>query len=269
MIDPYYQDDFVTIYHGDCRVVIPTIGKVCSVVTSPPYNLNTRINGKRRYVSRQIKSEEFSTKYGASYHDNLDPVEYQKFTERVLEQCLVCSSKVFWNVLLATGNKVPVFKMMGRFAENLKEVAVWDKGHAQPAMKEKTMNSVFELVLVFDTEDPLTRQFGSAVFGRGCCDNIWRVRPGRSVSKTHKATFPEELVYRCLELHQSKLVLDPFMGTGTTLRAAKNKGIQSVGIDIEESFCEIAAMRAAEGSSDPPLIGSEKVNKTRKGFGLI
>lgn len=247
---PYYEDKNCTIYHGDSREIIPTLSGINSVITSPPYNLNTRVNLKRNYVSRQVVSHEFSTKYVGSYSDNLMPDEYYDLTASILRECLKVSEKVFWNIQLATGNKTALFKMIGDFAETLKEVVVWDKGHAQPAMKERTFNSVYEWILIFDNHDPKTRQFNGATFARGTMDNIWRVRPTRSKSKDHKATYPKELVSLCLEVHNAKLVLDPFMGTGTTLRVAAEQGRKAIGIEVDEKYCEVAATRLSQGVLD-------------------
>ena len=174
------------------------------------------------------------------------PPEYYELTTSVLRECLKLSEKVFWNIQLATGNKTSLFKMIGEFSESLKEVVIWDKGHAQPAMNQRTFNSVYEWILIFDNYDPATRQFNQSTFDRGTMDNIWRVQPTRSKSKEHKAVYPEELVEICLEVHDAKTILDPFMGSGTTLLVAAKQGRKSIGIDIEEKYCELAAQRLSE-----------------------
>lgn len=239
---PYYSHEGIEIYHGDAREGIQSVGAFDSTITSPPYNLNTRVNQKREFISRQIVTDEFSTKYG-QYDDNLHPDAYHEMTSEILTQCLSASEKVFWNVQLATGNKLALFKMMAEYGDKLKEIAIWDKGAAQPAMKDQTFNSVFEFILIFDNHDPLVRQFNEAQFPRGEMDNVWRVPRSRSISKTHKATYPIELVEKCFQVHKPKRVLDPFMGSGTTLDAARSNGIAAVGFDIDESYCEIAAKR--------------------------
>ena len=239
---PYYSCKGIEIYHGDAREGVQSVGAFDSTITSPPYNLNTRVNKKRDFISRQVVNDEFSTKY-VHYADNLHPNDYYDMTSELLTKCLAVSEKVFWNVQLATGNKLALFKMMSEFGDKLKEIAIWDKGNAQPAMKSKTFNSVFEFILIFDNYDPLVRQFNAAQFPRGEMDNVWRVPRSRSISKTHKATYPIELVEKCFQVHQPKRVLDPFMGSGTTLEAARLNGIEAVGFDIDERYCEIAAKR--------------------------
>jgi DNA modification methylase len=241
---PYYEDDSVTIYHGDCREVLPQLAADI-VVTSPPYNLNTRVTQDRRFVSRQVVADEFSTKYG-TYSDNLHPDEYLELTDDVLTTALSVARAVCWNVQVATGNKSAVARLLGAHADTFKELVVWDKGHGQPAMNDRTMNSVAELVLIFENDDPKVRQFADASFKRGTLDNIWRIPPSKSQHK-HGATFPEQLVGRCMSLYSSaETILDPFMGTGTTLRVAKNLGRKAIGIELDERYCEAAVARLAQ-----------------------
>ena len=62
----------------------------------------------------------------------------------------------------------------------------------------------------------------------------------------HPAPFPESLPRRALETTDAASVLDPFMGSGTTLRAAKSLGKRATGIDCEERYCEMAARRLSQ-----------------------
>lgn len=245
----YYSDDWVTIYHGDAREILPLLSaeENGAVITSPPYNLNMRVNGRRDYVSRQVVEHEFSSKY-YGYADNLHPDDYYEMTFDVLTSCLELVPVVFWNIQLATGNKRPLFEIVGAFKDTLKEVVVWDKGHGEPAMKDRTFNSVYEFVLIFDKRDPMTRQFETATFPRGEMDNVWRIKP--TPNPDHGATFPKELVATCFKVHDPDVVIDPFMGSGTALRTAKNFNKRAIGIEIEEKYCEIAADRVRQDVLD-------------------
>jgi site-specific DNA-methyltransferase (adenine-specific) len=139
-------------------------GSVDCVVTSPPYNMNLRIrNGK--YCSRQIVKE-LSTKY-STFDDNLPIEEYNEFHTNVLRELLRISKVVFYNIQIVTGSKRSVFKMIGDFNEQLKDIIVWDKGVAQPAMQKQVLNRRTELILVFETDYPISRQYRYANFERG------------------------------------------------------------------------------------------------------
>jgi site-specific DNA-methyltransferase (adenine-specific) len=233
----------VCIFHGDSRDILPHL-KGDLVVTSPPYNLNLRVNTKRQFIPRQCIPEEFSTKYN-TYSDALQPEEYLELLYEVLSLSLTTCNRACWNMQVTTGSKWAMASLLGTFADSFKELVVWDKGHGQPAMKDRTLNSAFELVMVFDTTDPRTRQFPVTGFDRGTRANIWRLPRARK-SDGHKATFPESLVEHCIDLYKdSQVIIDPFMGVGTTLKVAKKLGLQAIGIELDELYCEMAANELA------------------------
>lgn len=76
--------------------------------------------------------------------------------------------------------------------------------------------------------------------------SVWRIPPNKNIYN-HNATFPEEIVKRCIEAftHIGSLVLDPYNGTGTTTLVAKNMKRNYIGIDISEKYCTIAKERLA------------------------
>ena len=143
----------INLFNGDCLEVMKSIpdNSVDLVLTSPPYNMNLRIkNGK--YCSRQIVKE-ISTKY-ENFDDNLPMDEYFEFNKNVLNECLRISDLVFFNVQILTGNKPALFKLMGEFHDKIKELIVWDKLNAQPAIGKNVMNSQFEILLVLQNSKP-------------------------------------------------------------------------------------------------------------------
>lgn len=75
--------------------------------------------------------------------------------------------------------------------------------------------------------------------------DAWRFPPERNAE--HPAPFPVAVPLRCIEVSPGDTVLDPFVGSGTTLRAAKDLGRKAIGIEIEERYCELAAQRLAQG----------------------
>jgi site-specific DNA-methyltransferase (adenine-specific) len=215
------------------------------VITSPPYNMNLRIrNGE--YCSRQIVKE-LSTKY-EGFDDNLPIDEYYKFHSDVLKELLRISNLVFYNVQIVTGSKRAVFKMIGEFSENLKDIIVWDKRYAQPAIGEQVMNRRSELILVFEKDYPISRQFRSAVFKRGTLDDVWVIDRERKNVEGHGATFPEKLIFTILEnfSKEGDVVYDPFLGTGTTAIVSKKMGRKYIGSEIGEEYYKVCKKRIKE-----------------------
>lgn len=212
------------------------------VLTSPPYNMNLRIrNGK--YCSRQIVKE-LSTKY-ERYSDNLSMEEYYEFSKKVIDECLRVSDLVFYNVQFLTGNKVALWRLMGEYHKKLKEMIVWNKVNAQPAIGQGILNSQFEVLLVFQNSYPESRRFDTAQFGRGELSNVWDIKRGKKVSKSHGAIFPEELVERVVSnfSKEGDTILDPFMGCGTTGVVSKRLGRDFIGIEIDEEYYKISELR--------------------------
>jgi len=210
------------------------------VVTSPPYNMNLRIR-KGVYTSRQIVKE-ISTKYDG-FSDNLPIEEYYHFHRKVIEELLRISNLVFYNIQIVTGSKRAFFKIIGDFSENLKEIIIWDKGNGQPAMQEQVLNRRSELLLVFENDYPISRQFRSATFKRGTLDDVWLIKRERKKGvKNHGATFPEELVKTILKnfSKENDIIYDPFLGTGTTAIVAKMMNRRYIGSELSKEYYEIS-----------------------------
>ena len=134
-----------------------------------------------------------------------------------------------------TGSKRSIFKMIGEFADNLKDIIVWDKGYGQPAMQNQVLNRRTELILVFEKDYPISRQFRKrGKFARGKLDDIWEIKRERSKGESHGAIFPQELVSTILEnfSEEGDIIYDPFMGTGTTGKVANRLGRRFVGYDL-------------------------------------
>lgn len=239
------------ILQGDCLDLFKWLPdkSVDLILTSPPYNMNLRIrNGV--YVSRQIVKE-FSTKY-KNFNDNLPMNDYFEFNKKVLEQCLRVADLTFYNVQFLTGNKPALFKLIGHFSSHIKEFIVWDKVNAQPAIGGGVMNSQFEAILVLQRSNPESRSFKTSQFKRGTLPNLWSIKRGPKVSKEHGATFPLELADKILTNFtcDGAVVLDPFMGTGTTGVAAKRLGREFIGFELDKDYFNLACERI---QSEKPL----------------
>lgn len=236
------------IYHESCLDTLKKMkdDSVGVVITSPPYNMNLRIR-KGEYCSRQIVKE-ISTKY-SDFPDNLPIDEYYSFHCKVLKELIRVSELVFYNVQIVTGSKRSIFKMIGEFAEHLKDIIVWDKKYGQPAIQKQVLNRRSELILVFDKDYPISRQFRQrGKFDRGTLDDVWVINRERSDKDSHGAVFPQELVRTILEnfTDEGDIIYDPFMGTGTTALVAKKLDRNYIGSEISKDYIKIAKKRLKE-----------------------
>ncbi len=209
--------------------------------TSPPYNMNLRVNQKRNgYCSRQI-TKEISTKY-SNFSDNLPMDKYEDFLKETITELLRVSKLTFFNIQMITGNKPALFRVMGHFADKIKEVIIWDKVNAQPSIQDGCLNSQFEFILVL-SNDAITRRFESANFERGTLSNVWNIKREKSKIKNHGAVFPESLANRIFGFFgfEGMKVFDPFLGSGTTAIASHyNKASEFVGCEIDKSYFDEA-----------------------------
>lgn len=206
-------------------------------VTSPPYNL-----GHSASISRE------SSRY-QGHTDTRSSAEYLELLCAVTENALNASTVVIVNVQLLAGNKVALLEYLYTFRENLIDIAMWDKGSAPPAMAHNVMNSQFELLIFLTltkSKGRTTRVIPTASF-RGTVGNVYRGVPRKHnpYFRIHAATFPLHLPLWLIQTFDSQqgIVLDPFLGTGTTLMAAEQLGRTCYGIEIDPVFCEIAIAR--------------------------
>jgi site-specific DNA-methyltransferase (adenine-specific) len=233
------------IYNESCQETLKKFqdSSIDHCITSPPYNMNLRVTGNK-YHSRQIVKE-FSTKYNG-FNDNLPQEEYFQLHKEILKEMLrVTKGYIFYNIQVVTGNKPSVFRLMGEFHNQIKELIIWDKDVAQPAMQSMVMNSQFELIIVLSNNSPITRQFKDANFSRGTLSNLWRIKRGKKISKDHGAIFPEELIEKIVTnfTKENDLIYDPFFGTGTVGFVAKKFNRNYLGSELSTNYCNIAETR--------------------------
>lgn len=227
-------------------------------VTSPPYNMNLRVNAKGDgYCSRQIVKE-LSTKY-SSFSDNLPMDDYGSFLENHTRELLRVSETVFLNIQMITGNKPALFSFLGAFSNEIKELIIWDKCKAQPSIGEGVLNSGFELIIVLGG-NPITRAFSPSFFDRGTVDNIWKIPTTKSADKRHGASFPLALSDKILHCFASKgqRVFDPFLGTGTTAISAHYAECDFVGCEIDNNYYNTAKERIELETAQRDMFGAKK-----------
>jgi DNA modification methylase len=199
---PYYEQDGITIYHGDCREILPGLPKVDLVLTDPPYGIGEAA-GKNK--SRGFLAQ--SKDYGNSDWDNaIQP-------DAILQAVALAKQAIVFG-----GNYYPLPPASCWL--------VWDKenGETDFADCELAWTNLKKAVRI-------KRHQWHGMIRKG---NEERVHP------TQK---PLDVIRWAMSFTDGQIVLDPFMGSGTTLLAAKLEGRRAIGIEIEEKYCEIAANR--------------------------
>jgi len=246
-MNPYYEADGITIYHGDCRDVMATFDDAAAdiVVTSPPYNMGHTPggNGRGMYKHTTQKASRFGDGYeGVS--DAMPPDEYNDFLRSTLaEMWRVTRLAVFWNHRSRIIHGELTEPLNGDFALPLRQRITWDRGTGIDVNLKHFCTRGEHIYLFAHDAWSLTDHASS---GMG---DVWRMPI--VTGSSHPAPFPIDLPMRCITATAGvKTVLDPFMGSGTTLRAAKDLGRKAIGIEQSEAYCEIAAKRLAQGVLD-------------------
>lgn len=227
---PYYDEDGITIYHGDCLDVLPELSNIDLVVTSPPYNLRGS-TGSYFNVLRDG--------YGV-HDDNMTHDAYVGWQRQVLRACwrtLSQQGAIFYNhkplPSLELGLRLPIDLVPADIP--IRQIITWDRGSGHIRVTSMFVPSYEWILLLAKPDWRLTRP---------SVHDVWWVP--FDTTNPHPAPFPIGIPKRCIEPTTAKVVLDPFMGSGTTLRAAKDLGRRAIGIEIEERYCEMAVQRLGQ-----------------------
>lgn len=244
---PYYAAEGIEIYHGDCAEILPTLaaGRIDLVVTSPPYNMGLVPGGNGRGMYRpgaNSKAGRFRDGYGA--HDDAMPqAEYDAWQRGILAECwrlLQDSGAIYYNhrPRIEHGKvRLPLGFDFGGLP--LSQIITWDR-KTGIGVNLRRYASAYEWLLVF-----AKAEFTLADHAASGRSDMWRLGMDHEESE-HPAPFPVSLPRRAIADTGATLVLDPFMGSGTTIRAAKDMGIKAIGIELEERWCEKAARRLSQ-----------------------
>ena len=229
--------DGITLYHADCRDVLPLLGKVDLVVTSPPYN--QRIDTFK--PSGMHKETAWVDNISSGYSDSMPEDEYQKWQADVLVMCYGAireTGSVFYNhkVRWRDGVMIHPLTWIPTDGVRLRQEIIWARDGSC------TLNA-----RMFGPSDERIYWIakGRHKWNQECVGflTVWKINSKRF--KSHPCVYPVEIPRRCIMATTDKgdTVVDPFTGSGTTLRAAKDLGRKAIGIEIEEKYCKIAAER--------------------------
>ena len=245
---PYYADESVTLFHGDCLPVMREMadGSVDIVVTSPPYNMGLVPGGNGRGMYRpgaSNKAGRFRDGYGA-HDDAMDQDAYDAWQREVLAECWrVSRLAVFYNHRPRVEHGVLRDPLGNDFGIPLRQRIIWNRGTGID-VNLRAFCTRGEYILFFAKPEMLLTSHAASGMG-----DVWDLGIEYGV-KDHPAPFPVSLPIRCIEATGAKSVLDPFAGSGSTLRAAADLRIAGVGIELEAKFCDLAITRLAQSSLD-------------------
>lgn len=215
---PYYEDESCVIYHGDCRDIMPELDQVDMVLTDPPYNEINRQTGGLRTID----------KGGA---DDI-PVDVSWLALSIA--AMATGSAYVW----CGTEQVSELRRQFVKAGMSTRAAVWHKTNPSPMNGESLWLSAIELCVF--------ARHPKATFHPHCKAPLW-TGPSEP-RKDHPTAKPEWLFLTLIQAstNPGETILDPFMGSGTTLRAAKDLGRKAIGIELNERYCDIAVKRLAQ-----------------------
>lgn len=241
---PYYQDDAVTLYHGDCHEILKALQSVDIVVTSPPYN-TLPTNGKasglhaERKTGRNLWTERAATGYEEYGKDELG---YQLWLEAVMMRCSEIAKGVVWmNHKTRYRDGIAVHPLTFMRGMALTHEIIWDRGISM-ALNAKRYAPSHEYIFGFGRAHYWNDDLNTEM-------SVWRIPPcvNRNADG-HPCPFPESLVSPLIQSScpPDGVVLDPFAGSGTTLRVAKDLGRRAIGIEKDKRYCEMIVRRMAQ-----------------------
>jgi site-specific DNA-methyltransferase (adenine-specific) len=242
-VTPYYDDGQCVIYHGDCFDVLHSLGGIGAVVTDPPYSSGGAFRGDRaqQTTTKYVNSDTMA--YRPEFAgDNRDQRSFLAWSTMWLNAArqasvpgAVLASFIDWRQLPVLSDSVQAGGWTWR------GLGTWWKPGCR--MQKGRFSASAEYV-IYATNGPATD-------GKGSPQNVFPCKIDGD--RDHIAQKPEDVMRWVLQLvPEGAIVLDPFMGSGSTLRAALDTGHRAIGIEVDERYCAIAAERL----SQRPLFGT-------------
>lgn len=235
-----------TLYRGDCREVLPTLGRVDAVVTDPPYcSGGFSESGKKAAKGMGLRSETIRD-IGWFAGDNMTTAGISWLMSFIAGRCYA---------LLPEGGTLTAFtdwRMVGHLAPAIESarfryqnLVVWNKGNAGLGTGFRAQH---ELAMHFAKGVPTYHSFD---FG-----NVLTVPRMSSADREHQTEKPVALIERIAQVVtcEGATILDPFMGSGTTGVACARLGRRFIGVEIDPGYFDIACRRIEEACRQSRLF---------------
>lgn len=228
----YFQDDLVTLYHGNSLEIMAGLDSesIDAVITDPPYSERTHGNAK----SNKGKGHGNST------------IDFQSFTEAELLSAFEEMGRLTKSWVVATLDYNHAFKFETEPPTGLvqKRIGVWVKTNPMPQISADRPAQGWEAIAYLHRADKK-----SSWNGGGSAGNYISSLASPTGHPTPK---PLQMVSSFVDRFSKHgdLILDPFAGGGTTLLAARNLGRHVIGVEIDEQYCELIAKRLQQQAFD-------------------
>lgn len=232
---PYFHDSSCTIYHGDCREILPTLTMVDHVITDPPYEAEAHTLARRAFSG--VSSAEFPK--GVSEER---PLDFEPITEadRILFGQEASRVSAGWILVFCQVEAAMLWKAALAPAKYMR-TQVWRKTDGAPQFTGDRPGMGYESIVTCWNGEGRSKWNGGGRHG-------FYAHPTVKNGTGHQTEKPLVLMRELVSLFTdpNDLILDPFMGSGTTLRAAKDLVRRAIGIELNEKYCEIAANRIVQ-----------------------
>ena len=222
------------IHHGNCFDYFKRCEakSVDHVFTSPPYN-------RKRNDKYEL------------YDDTI--ADYFEFLTTVVEECRRIARKyVLLNIMPNYYNKADVYALIGRYSDQIQQIIIWEKTNPLPRGGSALTNA-YEMILVFGDS--------SLKSNSTYTKNIIRTPVNGKMPKHHKAVMHPDVADWFIEkfTQENEIIMDPFMGTGTTALSCVKYNRNFIGIELVQEYVEYATQRIEEAKSEPQQLTIEEV----------
>lgn len=238
MLTPYYENDGITIYHGDCREILNRLDRVDAAITDPPYGATSLAWDRWVDDWLQLLPTNQLWCFGTlrMFLDRRDSFATWKLAQDVIWEKHNGSN--FHADRFRRVHEIAAHFYRGRWGEQYRETQVTsDVTRRTVRRKERPTHTGHIANSTYVSQDGGPRMMRS----------VLRVRSEHGHAE-HPTQKPTAVVAPLIKYSTPSggTVLDPFMGSGTTLVAAKTHRRRAIGIEIEERYCEIAAKRLSQ-----------------------
>lgn len=231
---PYYEQDGVTIYHGNNASIWTQLPMCDHLISDPPYSAHTHA---KQWIGAALTSDgkpRVSTAHKELGFDAIDPIFQAETADRAAH--FIRRWSMVFTDLEGIWDWRRFFIQAGL---DYVRTCIWDKVDSAPQFTgDRPAASAEALVCAHPA--------GKKRWNGGGSRNVFRhAVNAEKGGKPHPSTKPEPLMCELIQLFTDpgETIIDPFMGSGTTLVAAKRLGRKAIGIELEEKYCEIAAKR--------------------------